>query len=54
MEDLLKLEIVESVVSVKNKKVIVPSYIIDNHVVWGATAMMINEFTDLFKEMVNS
>jgi 8-oxo-dGTP pyrophosphatase MutT (NUDIX family) len=54
LEDLLKLEIVQSVVSVKNKKVIVPSYIIDNHVVWGATAMMINEFIDLFKEMVNS
>ena len=54
LEDLLKLQIVQSIISVKNKETIVPSYIIDNHIVWGATAMMINEFIDLFKEMVNS
>lgn len=54
LEDLLKLQIVQSAISIKNKETIVPSYIIDNHIVWGATAMMINEFIDLFKEMVNS
>ena len=54
LEDLLKLQIVQSIISVKNKETIVPSYIIDNQIVWGATAMMINEFIDLFKEMVNS
>jgi hypothetical protein len=32
----------------------VPSYIIEGHVVWGATAMMISEFISLYNDIVNS
>ena len=54
LDSLLKLKIVESVISVENKEMSVPSYIIDGHVVWGATAMIINEFLTLFNDMINS
>ena len=35
-------------------KRLVPSFLIDNHILWGATAIMIHEFVLLFKQMVNS
>lgn len=35
----------------KNEKTMVSSFIIDDEVVWGATAMMLNEFRTLLKEM---
>ncbi len=51
---ILGMEIVESVVEVNNSKQKVPSFLIDNHILWGATAIMIHEFVLLFKQMVNS
>ena len=45
---------VQSLISIQNKDVFVPSYIIEDHVVWGATAMMLNEFITLIKDIVNS
>ena len=54
LDSLLKLKIVESLISAENKEMSVPSYIIDGHVVWGATAMIINEFLTLFNDMINS
>lgn len=35
-----------------NVKMEVSSFIIDNEVVWGATAMMLNEFRTVLKEMI--
>ena len=43
-----------SLISIKNKQMKVPSYIIEGHVVWGATAMMISEFISLYNDIVNS
>ncbi len=54
LKDLLNMKSSESLVYVQNKKMIVPSYIIEGHVVWGATAMIINEFITLFNDIVNS
>ena len=38
----------------KDQIKIVPCFKIQNKIVWGATAMIINEFISLFKEVVNS
>ena len=54
LEDLLNMKHVQSLISIQNKDVFVPSYIIEGHVVWGATAMMLNEFITLIKDIVNS
>ena len=54
LEDLLNMKHIQSLISIQNKDVFVPSYIIDGHVVWGATAMMLNEFITLIKDIVNS
>jgi|TARA_B110000438_G_scaffold76769_1_gene76979 8-oxo-dGTP pyrophosphatase MutT (NUDIX family) len=54
LKDLLNIKSIKSEVFVQNKKIIVPSYIIEGHVVWGATAMIINEFITLFNDIVNS
>jgi hypothetical protein len=32
-----------------NKKVAVPAYLLNGHIVWGATAMMLSEVKDLIK-----
>jgi hypothetical protein len=48
------MDIVESLVEVNNSTQKVPSFIIDNHILWGATAIMVHEFVLLFKQMVNS
>ena len=32
-----------------NKKVDVPAYLLNEHIVWGATAMMLSEVKDLIK-----
>ena len=52
--ELLNLKIVESEICINNKIIKTPSYIIDKHIVWGATAMIINEFISLFNDVVNS
>jgi len=54
LKDLLNIKSIKSEVFVQNKKIIVPSYIIEGHIVWGATAMIINEFITLFNDIVNS
>ena len=51
---ILNMNIIESVVEVNNSTQKVPSFLIDNHILWGATAIMIHEFVLLFKQMVNS
>ena len=51
---ILGMDIVESVVEVNNATQKVPSFLIDNHILWGATAIIIHEFVLLFKQMVNS
>ena len=33
-----------------NQKFKNPYFLIENHVVWGATAMILNEFLSLFKQ----
>ncbi len=33
-----------------NKKIEVPAYFLNGHIVWGATAMMLSEVKDLIKE----
>ena len=53
-ETLLNLKITKSKVIVKDDEQLVPSFIIDDHVVWGATAIMIHEFNLLFKHVLNS
>ena len=54
LDYILNMDIIESVVELNNSKQKVPSYLIDNHILWGATAIMIHEFVLLFKQMVNS
>ena len=52
--DLINLKIVESKIFVNNRIIIVPSFIIEKQIVWGATSMIINEFLYLFNDVVNS
>ena len=54
LKDLLKMKTQLSLISIQNKEIRVPSYIIEGHVVWGATAMMISEFISLYNDIVNS
>ena len=54
LDYILNMNIIESVVEVNNSTQKVPSFLIDNHILWGATAIMIHEFVLLFKQMVNS
>ncbi len=54
LEDLLRLKINKSKILIGDQPKIVPSFQIENNVVWGATAMIINEFVSLFKELINS
>jgi len=53
-KDLLNLKIIKSQVSVNNHIQEVPSYLIDNQVLWGATAMMVYEFIEFYIDMANS
>ena len=34
----------------KNKEFVVPAFVFQNHIIWGATAMMLNELKMLFIE----
>ena len=48
------MPIIKAEVRVNDQIKIVPCFKIQNKIVWGATAMIINEFISLFKEVVNS
>ena len=54
LNSLLNMKHIQSLISIQNKKMFVPSYVIEGHVVWGATAMIINEFITLINDIVNS
>ena len=54
LDYVLNMDIVDSLVEVNGSTQKVPSYIIDNHILWGATAIMVHEFVLLFKQMINS
>jgi hypothetical protein len=48
------MKITESTVTVNKTNQKVPSYLINDHVLWGATAIMVHEFIILYKQMINS
>ena len=48
------MPIIKAEVRANDQIKIVPCFKIQNKIVWGATAMIINEFISLFKEVVNS
>ena len=54
IEELMVVPIIKAEVRVNDQIKIVPCFKIQNKIVWGATAMIINEFISLFKEVVNS
>tara|TARA_B100000965_G_scaffold10950_1_gene8474 strand:+ start:3508 stop:4146 length:639 start_codon:yes stop_codon:yes gene_type:complete len=54
LDNVLKMEVINSNVFIREKKIMVPSYVIQKKVVWGATAMMISEFITLFNKMTKS
>jgi len=54
LDFVLNMDIVDSLVEVNGSTQKVPSYIINNHILWGATAIMVHEFVLLFKQMINS
>ncbi len=49
LQDFLDLSPGYSSVVVGNKTIDVPSYIIDKHIIWGATALILSEFRNNFK-----
>jgi 8-oxo-dGTP pyrophosphatase MutT (NUDIX family) len=54
LEDLFKVKNIDSLITLQNKNILVPSFNIEGHVVWGATAMILNEFITLMKNIINS
>ena len=54
LKDLIKLKITQSKVSVDGLIKEVPSYLVNNHILWGATAMMVYEFIEVYNDMSNS
>jgi hypothetical protein len=54
LASLLEMKITESIVTVNKTNQKVPSYLINDHVLWGATAIMVHEFIILYKQMINS
>ena len=54
IDELMVMPIIKAEVRVNDQIKIVPCFKIQNKIVWGATAMIINEFISLFKEVVNS
>ena len=54
LASLLEMKITESTVTVNKTNQKVPSYLINDHVLWGATAIMVHEFIILYKQMINS
>ena len=53
-EELINSKIVKSKVLVNGTTQLVPSYLIDNQVLWGATAMMVYEFIEFYFDVTNS
>jgi 8-oxo-dGTP pyrophosphatase MutT (NUDIX family) len=53
-EGLINSKIVKSKVLVNGTTQLVPSYLIDNQVLWGATAMMVYEFIEFYFDVTNS
>jgi 8-oxo-dGTP pyrophosphatase MutT (NUDIX family) len=55
ISSLLKKDaILEREVIVRNQALKVPAFEINNKIVWGATAMMLNEFREITLEIINS
>ena len=54
LDSILKCRISKSKVIINDKLQYVPSLVLNESVVWGATAIMIHEFRLLFKQMINS
>jgi hypothetical protein len=54
LDSILKCRISQSKVIIDDKIEYVPSLVLNESVVWGATAIMIHEFRLLFKQMINS
>ena len=54
LASLLEMKFTESIVTVNKTIQKVPSYLINDHVLWGATAIMVHEFIILYKQMINS
>ena len=48
LKSLMKLNIQYGYINEKKKEC--PFFLIENHIVWGATAMILNEFLSLFKQ----
>ena len=48
LSSLIKLEIKHG--QTNNQKIKNPYFLIENHIVWGATAMILNEFLSLFNQ----
>ena len=48
LKSLMKLNIQYGYIN--EKKIECPFFLIENHIVWGATAMILNEFLSLFKQ----
>jgi len=47
--NLMELEIKEKIIETKKYSILAPYFDIKNHVVWGATAMILQEFKDTIK-----
>ena len=54
IKDLLNLKIVNSKVSIRGYDHEVPRYLVENQLLWGATAMMVYEFMEFYLDMSNS
>ncbi|MDR2010406.1 MAG: CoA pyrophosphatase [Bacteroidales bacterium] len=55
---ILKVNLIElfktktsRIINVRGEDIEVPCYIVDNHIVWGATAMVLSEMEDIFEKL---
>ena len=58
VNSILKVDLVNlldsrttKVINIRGSEVEVPCYVIDNHIVWGATAMVLSEFEEILKRV---
>lgn len=52
IETFIKKTVIQNLnVNINDKIMEVPAFKIDNHIVWGATAMILNEFREISKEI---
>ncbi|MEI6347272.1 MAG: CoA pyrophosphatase [Bacteroidota bacterium] len=55
IETFIKKTVIQNLnVNIKDQIMEVPAFKIDNHIVWGATAMILNEFREISKEIFES